>query len=114
MSYDEHLISMAGGDGDVLREMVEHVRAVKAEEAANPERTALIAVMRDNIAWTLEAEPALRKLAEAIIAAGFGLVRKAWDEGAHAALKSEGYAVTDNAAVLKSNPYGAVTVRGGE
>jgi hypothetical protein len=32
----------------------------------------------------------------------------AWDEGAHAALKSEGYAVTDNAAVLKTNRYRAI------
>jgi len=77
MSYDEHLISMAGGDG----------------------------------------EPDLDAI-EARAAAGFGPVREAgasaWDQGAHAALKSEGYSVTYNASVLKKNPYRAVTVRGGE
>lgn len=32
-------------------------------------------------------------------------VERAWDDGARAALRSEGYEVTDHAAVLASNPH---------
>jgi len=98
MSYDEHLISMAGGDRDTTDQLAGIISKALGDVTG--------------IYDTTDAED--KALADAIIAAGFGLVREAkadaWQEGwAH----YRKY-FSPNFPEFGINPYGAVTVRGGE
>lgn len=56
---------------NALDQLIQTARAIKAEKEANPDLHALLYVIRSQVNWTLEAEPELRKVAGAILFAGY-------------------------------------------
>ena len=116
MSYDEHLISMAGGDG----ETVDQIAAIEAVANAISECSG----MRFDGFWSriedLEPEDrdyALMEARAAIEAAAPHLKAEAWREGYRAGVADERTSSTvqmEGYGPNRVNPYRAVTVRGGE
>lgn len=64
-----------------LDHLVLIAQAYKADEEANPERTEILAALRSQIAWSLDADQAMRKVAESLVPVLQQAKAQAWDEG---------------------------------
>lgn len=58
-----------------LEYLAQLARSIKADNEAHPERTEIMATLRDQFAWSPETEPALMKIAETLLAAGYSKPR---------------------------------------